>query len=290
MDHYNFDLNDIPINISNIDDDNNGSSEGKYLVFEINLNEMYHEDDDNIDQHVDSEKEVGDDGGAGEDFDNEMTSGSKLIEMKYFQVRLGYFLFVKTVLAQRRSRNRDVGTLEMKPITSVTRKIICVCLIEEVIPAITNVWPQENRNEIIYIQQDNARTHFEPSDVEFQMATSRSCLNLQLICQPPNSLDLNILELGFFSAIQSLQYKESSRTVEELVYAIVKSFNKYPSQKVNHVWLTLQLCMHETMKIGGSNRYKIPHIKKLQLERDGQLPIQVSCDLQVLQNVMEFLG
>ncbi|GAA0139337.1 hypothetical protein LIER_00902 [Lithospermum erythrorhizon] len=74
MDHHNFDLTDIPINVSNIDDDNNGSSEGEYPVFEINLNEMYHEDDDNIDQHIDSKEEVGDDGGAGEDFHNEMTS------------------------------------------------------------------------------------------------------------------------------------------------------------------------------------------------------------------------
>ncbi|GAA0139338.1 hypothetical protein LIER_00903 [Lithospermum erythrorhizon] len=122
-----------------------------------------------------------------------------------FSGKIEVFPFVKTVQAQCRTRNRDVGTLEMKPITSVTREIIRACLIEEVIPAITNVWPQENR------------------------------LNLQLICQPPNSLELNILDLGFFSAIQSLQYKESPRTVEELVHAVVKSFNEYPSQKVNHV-------------------------------------------------------
>ncbi|GAA0155232.1 hypothetical protein LIER_38047 [Lithospermum erythrorhizon] len=75
MDHHNFDLNDIPINVSNIDDDND-SSEGEYQIFKINLNEMYHEDDDNIDQHVDSEEEVGDDGGTGEDFHNAMTSGN----------------------------------------------------------------------------------------------------------------------------------------------------------------------------------------------------------------------
>ncbi|GAA0146745.1 hypothetical protein LIER_36373 [Lithospermum erythrorhizon] len=165
-----------------------------------------------------------------------------------FSSKIGVFPFVKMLQAQRRSRNRDAGTLEMKPITSVTREIICECLIKEVIPTITNVWPRDNPDEVIYIQQDNAWTHVDPNDTSFLMATSSSGLNIQLICQPPNSPDLNILDLGFFSAIQSLQYKESPKTIEELVQAVVKSFNDYPSQKVNHVWLTLQLCMYETLK------------------------------------------
>ncbi|GAA0154734.1 hypothetical protein LIER_12633 [Lithospermum erythrorhizon] len=106
-----------------------------------------------------------------------------------------------------------------------------------------------------------------------------------------NSLDMNILDLRFFSAIQSLQNKESPKTMEELVVqAVVKAFNEYPSQKINHVWLTLQLCMQETLKVGGSNRYKIPHMKKEQLERNGQLSTQILCDPDVLQNAMNSLA
>ncbi|GAA0155425.1 hypothetical protein LIER_13156 [Lithospermum erythrorhizon] len=75
------------------------------------------------------------------------------------------------------------------------------------------------------------RTHVDPNDEQFQVAATLSGLHLQLICQPPNSLDMNILDLGFFSAIQSPQHKESPRTVEELVQAVVKCFNEYPSRK-----------------------------------------------------------
>jgi hypothetical protein len=41
--------------------------------------------------------------------------------------------------------------------------------------------------------------------------------NIRLKGQPPNSPDMNILDLGFFRAIQSIQYKKHATTVEDLV-------------------------------------------------------------------------
>ncbi|GAA0147696.1 hypothetical protein LIER_07333 [Lithospermum erythrorhizon] len=192
--------------------------------------------------------------------------------------------------AQRRSRNRDVGTLEMKSITSVTREIVKDFLIQKVIPAIQQKWLRSRSEEVIFIQQDNARTHLNPNNEAFQVAATQSGLDIRLVCQPPNSPDMNILDLGVFNAIQSLQYKESPRSVRELVDAVIKSFNNYSSLSVNYVWLTLQLCMLETMKIQGSNRYKIPHINELQLEKEGTLPAQISCDPQIIRNVMDILS
>ena len=86
------------------------------------------------------------------------------------------------------------------------------------------------------------------------------------MCQPANSLDLNVLDLGFFSVIQSVQHKESPKTVEELVNAVVKAFKSFPIAKSNHIFLTLQLCMIEIMKVKGSHEYKIPHVNKVRLE------------------------
>ncbi|GAA0173619.1 hypothetical protein LIER_27198 [Lithospermum erythrorhizon] len=142
-----------------------------------------------------------------------------------FSGKIRVFPFITMVPAQRRNRNRDAGTIEMKPITSVTREVVRACLVDEVFPTIRNAWPRENLDEVIYIQQDNARTHVDPSDEQFQVVATLSSLHLQLIYQRPNSPDMNILDLGFFRAIQSLQHKESPKTVEELVQAVVKSFN-----------------------------------------------------------------
>lgn len=110
------------------------------------------------------------------------------------------------------------------------------------------------------------------------------------MCQPPNSPDLNILDLGFFSAIQSLQHKECPKTIEDLVRAVEKYFEKYSTKKVNHIFLTLQSCMQEIMKVGGSNKDKIPNMKKSALEKDDRLPIQISCDVVLVQSVMNTLS
>jgi len=50
----------------------------------------------------------------------------------------------------------------------------------------------------IYIQQDNAKTHIPVDDPEFVVAAQAEGWDIRLTLQPPNSPDLNILDLGFF--------------------------------------------------------------------------------------------
>jgi hypothetical protein len=68
----------------------------------------------------------------------------------------------------------------------------------------------------IYIQQDNAPSHISPNDKLFYEAAKQDGFDIRLVCQPTNSPDFNILDLGFFSSIQSIQYKSSAKTTEEL--------------------------------------------------------------------------
>lgn len=172
-----------------------------------------------------------------------------------FSGKIGVFPFVTKEPAKRTSVNRVAGTLETKPILSV-----------------------------------NARTHIDQNDVEFCQAGVKYGLDIHLMSQPPNSPDLNVLDLRFFRAIQSLQHKESPKSVDELVNAVVKSFEEFPSTKSNHIFLTLQLCMVEIMKARGSHHYKIPHINKAMLERRQQLPIQIKCDSTLVQKVLNYLS
>ncbi|GAA0143775.1 hypothetical protein LIER_04381 [Lithospermum erythrorhizon] len=110
-------------------------------------------------------------------------------------------------------------SLEKLVIFSFTRKeaardIVREFLIKEVIPAIMLKWPSSNQEDTIYIQQDNARTHVDLGDQAFQAVMSSSGYHIRLVRQPPNSRDLNILDLDFFSAIQSLQRKACPRIFE----------------------------------------------------------------------------
>ena len=174
----------------------------------------------------------------------------------------------------------------MKPIDSIKQGVSREFLIEKVLPAIRAKWPREDVHKTIYIQQDNAPSHVTPTDPLFCEAAKQDDFDIRLTLQPPNSPDLNILDLGFFSSIQSIQYKTSSKTTEELVAAVEKAFVDYPVCKLNRVFLTLQSCMREVMRAGGGNRYNIPHLKKSMLERQGSLPLQLKCDAVLVNDVM----
>ncbi|XP_057770702.1 uncharacterized protein LOC130990491 [Salvia miltiorrhiza] len=202
-----------------------------------------------------------------------------------FDGKIGCFPLVTHVVAQRSSANRAAGTLEIKPITSITKDVMRSFMLDKIVPAVRATWPREDMHNTIFIQQDNAPTHIDPSDKYFQEVAKQDGFDIRLICQPPNSPDLNILDLGFFRAIQAIQYKQCPKTVAELVNVVEKAFEEYSPVLSNRIFLTLQSCMVEIMKARGSNDYKIPHLKKEQLEKEGRLPLNLKCDLELVNEV-----
>ena len=71
---------------------------------------------------------------------------------------------------------------------------------------------------------------------------------------------MNVLDLGFFRAIPSLQHQQAPNSIDELTEAVVDSFNEMGRDKVNNVFLSLQNCLIEVMKSAGGNNYKVPHM------------------------------
>ncbi|KAI5400180.1 hypothetical protein KIW84_065200 [Lathyrus oleraceus] len=215
--------------------------------------------------------------------------GLTMKKMRHTLEKIGIFPFVYEQPARRSSVNRVAGTIETKPIASVTREVNKAYLINKVLPAIENMWPREDVGKKIFIQQDNARSHISKDDPDFCRAASESEFDIQLTCQPPNSPDLNVLDLGFFNAIQSLQQKEPIKSIDELVGAVQKAFDEFSTVQSNKIFSTLQSCMIEIMKINESNKYKIPHMKKDMLYKQGGIPVQTSCDSSLVQEVTEYL-
>ena len=70
-------------------------------------------------------------------------------------------------------------------------------LIDNILPAIRQKWP-EGASKTVYIQQDNAKPHILNNDPIFREAANQGGFNIHLIQQPPNSPDMNVLDLGFF--------------------------------------------------------------------------------------------
>jgi len=103
------------------------------------------------------------------------------------------------------------GDLVMKPITSITRDVIRDFMINQVLPAIRAKWPREYVGKPIFIQQDNAPSHLKLDDPDFCEAAKLGGFNIRLICQPPNSPDFNILDLGFFELYKQFNIRRMQK-------------------------------------------------------------------------------
>ncbi|ETW03479.1 hypothetical protein H310_04930 [Aphanomyces invadans] len=85
----------------------------------------------------------------------------------------------------------------------------------------------------------------------------------------------NVLDLGFFRAIQSLQQTHHSITYQEIVDATNQAWEDKDTWSLERNFFTLQCCLREVIMRAGENSYKIPHIKKVGLS--GRVPESISC-------------
>jgi hypothetical protein len=108
--------------------------------------------------------------------------------------------------------------------------------------------------------------------------------------QPPNSPDMNVLDLGFFTSLQSLTQRQVCRNMDELIQNVEKEYEEYNPSTLRRVFLTLQSCMIEVMKVNGGNRYKVPHMNKARLEALGILPSRLDCARELYEMVLHTLN
>ncbi|XP_074314583.1 uncharacterized protein LOC141649805 [Silene latifolia] len=111
-----------------------------------------------------------------------------------FDKKIGRFPFTFQDPAKRRSKNRPAETLETKSVASINKQVAKDMLLSKVILAIHSKWPASMRKNVI-IQQDNAKPHIKGNDSDFLLAANSTDFNINLTQEPPNSSDLNVLDL-----------------------------------------------------------------------------------------------
>jgi hypothetical protein len=163
-------------------------------------------------------------------------------------------------------------------------------MLQKVIPAIIDKWPDEDEGRTIWIQQDNAKPHILPNDTEFLKAVAGIDLDIRLMQQPPNSPDMNVLDLCFFRSLQSSTDNSAPKTIKELIENVEQEYNNYEVDKLARSFLTLQSCMIEVMKEGGGIGYKIPHIGKEQLQAKGELPSNLSITSELIADTLALIA
>ncbi|XP_021761822.1 uncharacterized protein LOC110726660 [Chenopodium quinoa] len=135
--------------------------------------------------------------------------------------KYGMFPFTVKEQAKKSSKNKPAGTWETKAIQNVNREI--------------------------------------PKDQEFIEATTANGFNIQLVFQPPQSPDLNVLDLGLFRSIQSLQYQSFPSNLDELVDKVIESYDTFKPEVNKYIWITLQKCMIMILQAEGD---------KVEVQRD----------------------
>ncbi|KAG2940724.1 hypothetical protein PC115_g2407 [Phytophthora cactorum] len=152
--------------------------------------------------------------------------------------KLGIWPFIVQEPAVRSSSRRPAGTMITKE-GRVNKGTYRKMLIQHLLPAVRERWPSVCSGELLRVQQDNALAHISPMDTQFVAAAAELGLSIELCCQPPNSPDLNCLDLGLFSAIQARQRLRTPRSIEELVEAVKAAYWELPPSTINAAFLSL---------------------------------------------------
>jgi hypothetical protein len=180
---------------------------------------------------------------------------------KLFDGKIGVWAFAKKEAAQRSSKRRARGTLETKPV-NVDAAVYKAMILDNVTPAVLLKMLKAQLTSGVWVQQDNAGPHRAMTSDLVKNQVALGTAKVEMLNQPPNSPDFNVLDLGFFNYIQSLQHQKSTRTIDELIDAVENAFLEMPVDTLSKTFLTLQKVMEESMARQGSNDYKLPHMKK----------------------------
>ncbi|DBA02470.1 TPA: hypothetical protein N0F65_008684 [Lagenidium giganteum] len=153
----------------------------------------------------------------------------------------------------------------------VNKKTSRPFLLEKLLPAIREKWPEQPSPQVLFLQQDNASPHVHPQDKE--VVEELASLQLQDWCvqrrqQPAQSPDLNVLDLGFFHSIQTPPSGHWAATL-------------------NKTFLTLQSRIEQIIHELGSNDLKPPRLLSERRDRDGALPWTLKCDQEAYDKARE---
>lgn len=207
----------------------------------------------------------------------------------WFNGLIGIWPYVYEEPAKRHSKNRPAGTMVTKVIETIDAAQHRRMMLEHVLPAIMNSWPNQRKDTPIYVQQDNAKPHSYTLDKELQNAALICNWDIRIKRQPSNSPDFNVLDLGFFNSIQSIQHQKAPTNIKELILVVKQAFKEEKRDTLDNVFLSLQQCMIESLKVNGNNTYKLAHMGKDKLRRQGLLPVSLLCEENVLSEAKKRL-
>ena len=123
-----------------------------------------------------------------------------------------------------------------------------------------------------------------------EAATQHPSFKFHLREQPANSPDTNVLDLGFFCALQTAFWKlRHARNIDGMIANVEAAWRDYPADKLYFIWLTHMAVMDKILINQGSNDFDIPHVGKERLQQHGDLPHPLNANAGAILMASEFL-
>ena len=114
----------------------------------------------------------------------------------------------------------------------------------------------------IRLQIDNAGGHGGSAMITRMTAMMKEKFNIDIVCQPPNSPESNILDLAVWRSIQAVvarlgKHKREHKDI--LAATVMKAWNAYPGitrgEPIMHTWNRLKEMAERTIASRGSNDF-----------------------------------
>ena len=203
---------------------------------------------------------------------------------KNFDGLIGIWRSTEVKMAKKNSKNHKKGDLYDVDCT-VTAASYRKLLEEEIVPAIHEKmdWIKDEFGDDFFLQHDGASPHTGKGNREYFREAAEE-LGLQVVTQPAQSPDMNVLDLGFFASLQARVQKAWVDSVEKLDEAVRAGFWSYPSETLEKVWQALFNCYNKILDHGGDNNYKIPHVGVSKSQRHGVLTKRVAVTAGSIEN------
>ena len=135
---------------------------------------------------------------------------------------------------------------------------------------------------------DNVPSHIDGTEREWIESVQKTGLPIEISRQPVCSPDLNILDLGYFNSIQSLQHKTRSYTIQQIICNVIKSFQDLEMTTLYNIFVTWQIIMLKIIQAEGDNTYKMPHNRRYLLEKSGIVTTTVVVNNRIMDLILKY--
>ncbi|ETN18543.1 hypothetical protein PPTG_04121 [Phytophthora nicotianae INRA-310] len=136
-------------------------------------------------------------------------------------------------------------------------------------------------SKTVTVQQDNATPHTSAYSEAVKQACYSDGWKINFLNQPPRRPDL--LDLGFYSSIQALQYQKRAYGVEQLVATVMSACSELQSVTLSKCFLTLRSVLEQAMLNQGGKRVQDPASEQGQVAPLGDLPLLLPCSSETVE-------